>query len=177
MGDAEEIVRTHGPLVWRVLHRLLGGSAREADVADGFQEVFVQAIEVGRRETVRNWEGLLRRIATTRGLDLLRARIRGRAREGEAEWSEVAGKGELPEERMRRGERAEALRRALAAIEPREAEIFCLRHVEGMSYEEIGGQMEMTANAVGVVLHRAKGKLRRQLDQEMMTKRGEVPYE
>jgi len=36
----------------------------EADSADCFQRTFISALEVTKRETVRNWPGLLRRLAT-----------------------------------------------------------------------------------------------------------------
>jgi len=46
-----------------------------------------------------------------------------------------------------------------------DAEIFCLRHIEGYSYQEIGALLEMSSNAVGVCLHRTQQKLSSQLPQ------------
>jgi RNA polymerase sigma-70 factor (ECF subfamily) len=52
------------------------------------------------------------------------------------------------------------LRGALGKLEPEQAEVFCLRHVGGMGYAEIGEQVGMSANAVGVMVHRVKVRLR-----------------
>src|SRR6476660_1696538 len=98
MPVAQEIVRTHGPMVWRTVWRLVGAGGRESDASDCFQDVFIAALEVAKREEVRNWEAMLRRIATTKGLDLLRARIRGRKRDaGSVDWETVADESDPPE--------------------------------------------------------------------------------
>ncbi len=44
-----------------------------------------------------------------------------------------------------------------------QAEVFWLRTVEELSYEEIAEQMGIDANHVGVLLHRARQKLRQWL--------------
>ena len=49
MEQWDDILRTHGPLVWQTVWRLL---RHEADAADAFQETFVSAVRVARRETV-----------------------------------------------------------------------------------------------------------------------------
>lgn len=66
MDEWQQIVHKHGPLVWKLSWRLLGN---EADAADCFQDTFVAAVEVGRREVVRNWGGLLYRLATLKAMD------------------------------------------------------------------------------------------------------------
>ena len=79
MVDWDEIVTRHGRVVWETAWRMLGN---HADALDCYQESFLDALEVVRRETVRDWPALLRRLATTRALDLLRVRYRqaGRSR-------------------------------------------------------------------------------------------------
>ena len=73
MTDWESIVEEYRPLVWQTAYRVLGN---ETDAADCFQEAFISALEVARREQVRNWAALLRRLATMRALDRLRQRRR-----------------------------------------------------------------------------------------------------
>jgi RNA polymerase sigma-70 factor, ECF subfamily len=175
MPDGAEIVRTHGGMVWRTICRLVGGSGGE--VEDCFQEVFVAAMEVGRRETVRNWEGMLRRIATRKGLDLVRRRVRVRGRMEEIEVGEIVGDGEGPGVALEREELAEGLRWALLDVKPVEAEVFCLKHLEDLSYEEIGAVVGMSAGAVGVMIHRTKGRLRELMERRVGRQRSEVPHE
>jgi RNA polymerase sigma-70 factor (ECF subfamily) len=102
---------------------------------------------------------MLRRLATVKGLDVLRRRVRERERRGVME-GEVMAREAGPEEQAERAELVGRMREALGELPGEQAEVFCLRHVSGMSYEEIGAVMGMTGNAVGVVLTRAKGKLR-----------------
>jgi outer membrane lipoprotein-sorting protein len=71
MTDWTEIVRQHGPVVWRTAYRLLN---HDADAANCFQRTFVAALELSRREPIVHWPALLRRLATVRALDCLRQR-------------------------------------------------------------------------------------------------------
>jgi RNA polymerase sigma-70 factor (ECF subfamily) len=70
------------------------------------------------------------------------------------------GEGKVPGAAAEEREMVEQLRGALGRLAPEQSEVFCLRHVGGMSYEEIGEQVGMTANAVGAMLTRVKGRLR-----------------
>ena len=65
--------RAGGAAVWRTAYRLLGN---RADADECFQEAFLAALEVSRREPVRDWGALLRRLAAARALDRLRRRYR-----------------------------------------------------------------------------------------------------
>ena len=178
MKSDGEIVRRHGPMVWKTIWRLVGGIGRDADAADCFQEVFLAALEAGRREEVRNWEAMLRRIATAKGLDMLRTRIRRRGREAaRPEWEELADRIEPPGASLEHAELAGELREALARLWAEEAELFCLRHLEEMSYEQIGEAMGMTTSAVGVGLHRVKEKLRGWLTAGKIASEDEVRSE
>ena len=80
MQDWQTIVTEYGPLVWRTAYRLL---ANHADAADCFQETFLAALELSRRQPVRNMSGLLVRLATTRAIDRLRQRGRQEHRQAE----------------------------------------------------------------------------------------------
>ena len=77
MTDWESIVRQHGQLVWHTVYRLAGN---DADALDCFQETFLEAVKVDRKEPVRDWAALLRHLGTARALDLLRVRYRQRRR-------------------------------------------------------------------------------------------------
>jgi len=158
MVDWEGITKEHGPLVWRTVYRLLGG---RGDAGDCFQETFVSALDVSRRQAVRNWPGLLQRIATARALDQLRRRKRDTiVHHNEAELDQVISRQRDPSQRMQQAELQEQLREALTQLPPAQSEVFCLRHLNEMSYEQIADEMEMSIDNVGVTLHRAKARLR-----------------
>jgi RNA polymerase sigma-70 factor (ECF subfamily) len=170
MPDWDEIVRHEGPAVWRTAYRLLNNSA---DADECFQEAFVAALEVSRREEVGNWRALLQRLASARSVDRLRERCRRRSREQCADWNDVAGSEPQPSQGAEAVELAQRLREALAQIPVQQAEIFCLHGLEGWSYEEIAEQLSLTLNTVGVLLHRARKRLRVLLapDHEQMNPR------
>ena len=157
MNDWERIVKRCGPTVWRTAWRLLG---RHADAADCYQEAFASALEIARRERVQNWKALLRQLATRRALDILRRRYRtSEHREEAVEVAMLATEVGNPVKTAEAGELAERLREGIARLPQRQAEAFCLRFVEGMSYRGIARRLGMDTNAVGVLLHRARKRL------------------
>ncbi len=151
------LVREYSPLVWQAVYRLI---AHHADAADCMQETFLAAWKVAQRQAVRNWPALLQHLATARALDHLRRRVRA------AKHVEAGDVGEMPSAEIGPAalvqwvEMAEQLRVALANLPRRQGEAYCLRHLNGMSYEEIAAELNMTASAVGVALHRATEHLR-----------------
>ena len=57
-------------------------------------------------------------------------------------------------------ETSAAMRQALALLAPLDRDVFLLREVAGLSYEEIGLSCEITVDAVRSRLHRARQQLR-----------------
>jgi RNA polymerase sigma-70 factor (ECF subfamily) len=168
MIDWQAISQQHSPLVWRTVTRLLGAGG--ADAADAFQETFVSALDVSRRQDVRNWPGLLRRLATMRALDQLRRRKLDRGRlklvstnvstTGSSDVEQLVSRDFGPGLLAQQSELAEQLRIALAQLPKQQSEVFCLRHLNESSYEEIAEALSMSVDAVGVNLHRARQRLR-----------------
>ncbi len=157
MTDWTTIVDQHGQLVWATAWRLLGNPA---DALDCYQETFLAAIKVARREPVDNWSALLRHLATARALDLLRVRCRQRNRtDALVDPDTLVSQEAHPMERAEANELAERLRGALARLPGDQAEVFCLSCLDKLSYREIGDRMKVTTNAVGVLLHRARQRL------------------
>jgi RNA polymerase sigma-70 factor, ECF subfamily len=160
MVDWTQLVHEHGPLVWQTVYRLVGHGP---DAADCFQNAFVAALQLARRETVLRWPAVLKRLATTQALDCLRRRTREKGcRPGLAEEASRR-RVVTPEQTVEQTELAEAVRLALSEIEPRQAEVFCLACLDGWSYVEIGARMGITVNYVGVLLSRARAALRERL--------------
>lgn len=52
------------------------------------------------------------------------------------------------------------LRESLSRLPSREAEAFCMRYLSEMSYRQIADQLGINTNAAGVMIHRAKTKLK-----------------
>jgi len=62
-------------------------------------------------------------------------------------------------------ELAERLREALGRVTPRHAEVFCMHFMLAMTNDEIAVALNMTVNAVGVLLHRGRAELRQLLEE------------
>jgi RNA polymerase sigma-70 factor (ECF subfamily) len=113
-------------------------------------------------------------LATVRAIDLLRVRCRNRGRIDASTGSDGALSREAdPVQEAEAGELAEQLRAALPHLSRDQAAVFCLSCLENLSYQEIGERLGMTANAVGVVLHRARHRLRELLVSVDIGKDGE----
>ena len=54
---------------------------------------------------------------------------------------------------------------AISLLPPQEAQVFCLRYLNDMSYRQIAKQLDIKTNAAGVLLHRARIKLREYFEQ------------
>ncbi len=154
--DWQKIVKKHGPAVWQTVYRLLGN---DADAADCFQETFIVALEVARRQRVRNFSALLVRLATARAIDRLRRRYAG-SKHSAAKLATVPDDNLGPLEQTQAHELGEKLKRALMQLPAQEAQVFCLRHLNDMGYRRIAKELGIKTNAAGVLLHRAKTKLR-----------------
>jgi RNA polymerase sigma-70 factor (ECF subfamily) len=161
MTDWSQVVREHGPIVWRIAYRLLDN---EVDAADCFQNTFVSAFKLSLQDTIANWPGLLKRLATARALDCLRRRYRESKRFGTlADTDDVVQAGVEPSRQAEAAELAERLREALADLDARQAEVFCLYSLEGFDYRQIAERLDVTVNHVGVLLSRARRQLRESL--------------
>ena len=77
-----------------------------------------------------------------------------------AEVPDSADPAAGPEDRVLARERAEAARRLLDRLPPAHRELLLLRVVNGLSAEETGTVLGMTAGAVRVAQHRALARLR-----------------
>ena len=162
MPDWQAIVDQHGPVVWRTAHRLL---ADEAEAADCFQETFVAVVHASNGAPIQNWAALLRKIATARALDRLRRRIdESRQTLNASDWDGFASPLPGPGEEVAARELADQARQALVHLPARQAEVLCLRCLEELSYEEIAEHLHIRVNAVGVLLHKARKRMRKMLN-------------
>lgn len=161
MTDWSQLIQQYGQLVWKTIYRLVN---HDADAADCFQNTFVAALDVSRRESVESWPGLLKRLATLKALERLRQRYRTARYETELNDTEAAAFSVAPPEQdVTASELTAHLRLVLAELDPRQAQVFCLCCLEEFSYQDVAAEMQVTANHVGVLLNRAKASLRERL--------------
>jgi RNA polymerase sigma-70 factor, ECF subfamily len=161
MTDWSQIVEQHGPLVWRTVWRLV---SNDADAADCFQRTFVSALELERDGKIRNWPGLLKRLATARAMDCLRERYRSADRLTALAGDALPdGRAADPSRAAEATELADDLRMALVHLDDEQAQVFCLACLEGFKYHQIAEQLGITVNHVGVLLHRARATLQERL--------------
>ena len=164
MTDWKSVVHEHRRLVWHTVYRLVGN---EADALDCFQNTFLEAVKVDRREPVRQWPALLRHLATARALDLLRSRSRQQDRQAPStELATTASNLPDPQQTSEASELAVRLREAISELPANQAEAFCLCRLEGMTYGKAAEQLNIDSNSVGVLLHRASKHLQKLLAVE-----------
>lgn len=165
MIDWQVVIKKHGPAVWQTAYRLLGN---HTDAADCFQETFICALQISRREPIRNFSALLVRLATARAIDQLRQRLhRSNCKTDMVEHPCQKAVSQSPARQIQQQELVSNLRKALTQLPPQEAQAFCLRYLNDMSYRQIAKELGIKTNAAGVLLHRARGKLRALLETKI----------
>jgi RNA polymerase sigma-70 factor (ECF subfamily) len=152
VSDWDWLVREHAPLVFATAKRILG---QAADAEDVTQEVLIEAVRLGQGKTIRNWPGLLRRLAACRAVDRLRQRRNVVPLQPHVIRDFAPG----PEQAAMARELAERLRQALTQLPAREAEVFCLRYFDEMAYQQIAEVLDIQPGAVAQALHKARLRL------------------
>lgn len=151
-GDArafEQLVLMHEARVRSYLARVVGA----ADADDVAQDAFVKAwLALPRRRDDGRFAPWLMSIAWTAGLDHLRKRRRGEARDHA--WHE-AGDGESHPPGTARIE----LERALSALDPKERSALVLTEGHGWSHSEAAGIMGVPLGTLKSAALRAKAKV------------------
>jgi RNA polymerase sigma-70 factor (ECF subfamily) len=157
----EKIFRAHQATVLKAAYRVTGSMADAEDVS---QTVFLRlARGVVDQDRISNLQSYLHRSAVNAALDLMRSR-------GHREVVPVEKADELqshsslsPERALTSLEIKDWLRRELAKLNPRAAEMFALRYLEGLDNREIALTMNTSQAVVAVTLHRTRARLKRGL--------------
>jgi len=132
------------------------------------EEVTAQAFERAyrRRRSFRpsrgTQEAWLFGIARNAALDELRRRKRHAALETDPEDVHAEDPGDAVDGALRR----QAVRAALGRLAPRERELVALKFAGGLSHEEIGRVLGISASNAGTRLHRTLEKLRKDCDED-----------
>jgi RNA polymerase sigma-70 factor (ECF subfamily) len=150
-----ELYERHYEAVFRAALRVTGNAA---DAEDVLQTVFVRVL-TGSRDAadVALPSAYFRRAAVNAAVDVLRRRELRAESAYDNEASQVAVQPSLLLK--------ERLRRALAILDRDDASLFLLRHVEGLSIEELAELFEIQKNNVTVRLHRIRVRLQAEMQR------------
>ena len=161
VAELEEVFRAHQACVLKAAYRVTGSLA---DAEDASQSVFLRlargTVDQGR---ISDLQSYLHRSAVNAALDLMCSR-------GHREVVPVETAEELqttsslsPERALSSLEIKNWLRRELALLNSRAAEMFALRYLEGLDNPEIARMMNTSQAVVAVTLHRTRARLKKGL--------------
>lgn len=71
----------------------------------------------------------------------------------------------VPEDQLLSHELRQVVDRAVASLPSAQREVFTLRDIEGLTTKEVGTVLKVTANNQRVLLHRARARVRRELER------------
>lgn len=171
MADWKVILDEHRTALWRAVYHVLG---HYDDALDCCQDTLLDAHQFAMKETVVEWRALLITLGTRRAIDRLRKRLS--QRRVEVSLSSVAEPvvdvgG--PAQNAEAAELFENLRRQVAALPDKQAEVFWLNCIEGFSVEEVSQLVAITPNETRVLVHRARTSLAAALNTELLITREE----
>jgi RNA polymerase sigma-70 factor (ECF subfamily) len=158
-GDRDawgQVYRELSPLVLRLCRRIL---PTWEDAEDATAEIFMKAqLRLDQYDPTRPFKSWLYRVAANHCWDLLRNR-RGR-RAVEIEAVQLESPEPDPLEHMMARETHEEIRGALAQLDDRSRLAMSLRYFAELSYQEIAEVLGVTSSFVGVLLLRARRRMR-----------------
>ena len=150
-----ELYERHYEAVFRAALRVTGNPA---DAEDVLQTVFLRVLARGGDvEDVALPAAYFRRAAVNAAVDVLRRR----ELHAESVYDDRAPHAAVQPPFLLK----ERLRRAIAALDSEDASLFLLRHVEGLSIEELAGMFQMEKNNVAVRLHRIRHRLQAEMER------------
>ena len=160
-AQLEELFRAHQACVLKAAYRLTGNMA---DAEDVLQSVFLRlargTVDASRISNLRSY---LHKSAVNAALDLIRSRGYREDVPVEAADELESNPGISPERVLSSLEIKNWLRRELATLNPRAAEMFVLRYLEGLDNPEIARTMNTSQAVVAVTLHRTRARLKKGL--------------
>jgi RNA polymerase sigma-70 factor (ECF subfamily) len=160
--ELETLFQSHHDRVFRTAHRITGSPA---DAEDVLQTVFLRLVK--GKETYdlsENPAAYLSRAAINASLDLMRSRGRAKSVElSEVDSDALESRFQSPEAEHADRELQNLIRQAVAGLGKTAGEMFVLRYYEGYDNQEIATMLDTSHMVVGVVLHRARTRLRKEI--------------
>lgn len=150
-----ELYERHYEAVFRAALRVTGNAA---DAEDVLQTVFLRVLNRGEEvASAPRPAAYFRRAAVNAAVDLLRRR----AVRAASEYDDQAPHAAVQPPSLLK----EQLRRAIATLDSEDATLFLLRHVEGLSNEELAVMFQLEKNNVAVRLHRIRHRLQAEMER------------
>ena len=160
-GELESLFQAHHDRVFRTAYRITGSPA---DAEDVLQTVFLRLVKGQGYDLSQNAEAYLSRAAINASLDLMRSRCRAKSVGlGEVAAEALESKFQSPEAEHADRELQTLIREAVTRLGKTAGEMFVLRYYEGYDNQEIATKLDTSQMVVGVVLHRARTKLRKEI--------------
>ena len=167
----EELFNQHHDRIFRTAYRVTG-SAEDAE--DVLQTIFLRVAR-GQESAMAadNPEAYFARAAINASLDLIRGRKRTRA----VAMDDVVNSASVasfvskanPAADQEDKELRKLVREAVSKLGNTAGQMFALRYFEGLGNAEIAGVMNTSALVVGVTLHRARVRMRKEIGRYLKT--------
>jgi RNA polymerase sigma-70 factor (ECF subfamily) len=152
--DFDACFHAHYPRIARVVARIVGETGPAEDIAvEAFWKLWRTPAAHGE-----NAGGWLYRTAVRLGLNHLRG---SRRRDNYERQAGTPSPALTPEELHAAAQEREQVRRVLAVLPPRDAELLLLRS-HGFSYDELAAAIDVKPGSVGTLLSRAQQAFRKE---------------
>ena len=148
-----ELYERHYDVVFRAALRVTG---RPVDAEDVLQTVFLRVLSQSDWDQVRQ-AAYFKRAAVNAAVDLLRRRVV----HAETAYDDRAPHAAVEPALLLK----EQLRRAIATLDIDDATLFLLRHVEGLSNQELADVFQLEKNNIAVRLQRIRGRLQAEMER------------
>jgi RNA polymerase sigma-70 factor (ECF subfamily) len=160
--ELELLYREHYDHIFRAAYRVTGSVV---DAEDVLQTVFLRLARRTEKVDLSPSPGsYLHRAAVNASLDLLRSRTRSRSVSIEEVAFDAPHSTEpSPEAQQVDRELQNQIRRSIATLGQKAAEIVALKYFEGHSNLEIAEMLGTSQMVIGVLLHRARTRLRKEI--------------
>jgi RNA polymerase sigma-70 factor (ECF subfamily) len=160
--ELEQIFREHHKRILSAAYRVTGNAQ---DAEDVLQTVFMRLVRREGGSPLSDSPGsYLHRAAINASLDVVRSRHTARTSSlDDVEPVLADATTKAPDRIQGSGEIRDEIRKALAKMSPKSAEVFILRYFEGYGNHEIARMLGASRSTVNVILHRTRQKLREEI--------------
>jgi RNA polymerase sigma-70 factor (ECF subfamily) len=164
VADFEAAFHTYWPRIHALLYRITGDSDQAEDLAlEAFLRLHKQPQLLHPEQNTSAW---LHRVAANLGYNALRATRRRQKYETEAgQFDLQTNSAPDPAREAERTAERRRVRRTLAAMKPRDAQLLLLRH-SGLSYTELADTLEINPASIGKLLSRAQTEFEKRYSKE-----------
>lgn len=157
----EQLFQQHHQQIFRTAYRVTGNAN---DAEDVLQTVFLRlARRKGELEQMPNPQAYLLRAAINASLDIVRSRSLNQMVSLDDVTPEQFSTSRNPETQSADRELRELVQSEISKMSKNAAEMFVLKYFEGYENKEIAQMMGTSHLVVGVLLHRARGQVKKRI--------------